>query len=77
MITNNVTARSVSRKNIDPEFPIEAARLNLTWIWGIAFSLFTSAYGWCVQFHVHIAAPLTMAFFSKELDIFTCLLREN
>ncbi|KAG1052908.1 hypothetical protein G6F43_004976 [Rhizopus delemar] len=55
--------RSVSRKNIDPEFPIEAARLNLTWIWGIAFSLFTSAYGWCVQFHVHIAAPLTMAFF--------------
>ncbi|CEJ00688.1 hypothetical protein RMCBS344292_14738 [Rhizopus microsporus] len=52
-----------SRKNLDPEFPIEATRLNLTWIWGIAFSLFTSAYGWCLQLKVNIAVPLTMTFF--------------
>ncbi|PHZ11529.1 putative MFS transporter [Rhizopus microsporus ATCC 52813] len=52
-----------SRKNLDPEFPIEAARLNLTWIWGVAFSLFTSAYGWCLQLKVNIAVPLTMTFF--------------
>ncbi|CAO3701068.1 unnamed protein product [Rhizopus stolonifer] len=52
----------IDRKAIDPNFPIEAARLNLTWIWGIAFSLFTTTYGWCVQMHVHMAVPLTMAF---------------
>ncbi|RCH84348.1 hypothetical protein CU098_007592, partial [Rhizopus stolonifer] len=52
----------IDRKAIDPNFPIEAARLNLTWVWGIAFSLFTTTYGWCVQMQTHMAVPLTMAF---------------
>ncbi|ORE01237.1 MFS general substrate transporter [Rhizopus microsporus var. microsporus] len=61
--TKGEGSRSINRKNLDPEFPIEAARLNLTWIWGVAFSLFTSAYGWCLQLKVNIAVPLTMTFF--------------
>ncbi|KAI9281521.1 major facilitator superfamily domain-containing protein [Sporodiniella umbellata] len=60
---HGMTGAKFDRKSIDPNFPIEAARLNLTWIWGIAFSIFITTYGWCVQMHVHLAVPLTMAFF--------------
>ncbi|RCI06850.1 hypothetical protein CU098_013552 [Rhizopus stolonifer] len=57
------TQGQLERQNLDPEFPIEATRLSFTGLWGIAFSLFTCAYGWCLQLEVHIAVPLIISFF--------------
>ncbi|KAG0748328.1 hypothetical protein G6F57_002539 [Rhizopus arrhizus] len=63
--------RNTSGRNLDSGFPIEAARLNLTGIWGIVFTLFTLAYGWCMEFRVHIAAPLVMTFFMNFSSCYT------
>ncbi|GAN08549.1 conserved hypothetical protein [Mucor ambiguus] len=50
------------RSDLDPEFPIEKARLSLAWYFGIAFNVLLIAYGWCLYCQVHIAIPIVINF---------------
>lgn len=56
---------AIYRGNLDPDFPIESARMGFTWIWGIAFSVAMIAYGWCLFYKVHIAIPIMLNFACK------------
>lgn len=53
------------RSNISPDFPIEEARMGITWIWGIAFNIAMIAYGWSLFYKIHIAFPIIMNFARK------------
>ncbi|RCH80411.1 hypothetical protein CU098_002217, partial [Rhizopus stolonifer] len=59
------------REKIDPEFPIEKARMGVTWIWGIAFNIFMIVYGWCLQQQVHMAIPIVINFLMSYCS--TCI----
>ncbi|KAL7312101.1 hypothetical protein PS15m_007902 [Mucor circinelloides] len=58
----NMDEKCTKRGNLDPDFPIESARMGFTWIWGIAFSVAMIAYGWCLFYKVHIAIPVMLNF---------------
>ncbi|EPB88969.1 hypothetical protein HMPREF1544_04230 [Mucor circinelloides 1006PhL] len=58
----NMDEKYTKRGNLDPDFPIESARMGFTWIWGIAFSVAMIAYGWCLFYKVHIAIPIMLNF---------------
>ncbi|OAD06788.1 hypothetical protein MUCCIDRAFT_138979 [Mucor lusitanicus CBS 277.49] len=58
-------------RSLDPDFPIESARMGFTWIWGIAFSVAMIAYGWCLFYKVHIAVPITLNFLLSYLSTST------
>ncbi|KAG1107328.1 hypothetical protein G6F42_016406 [Rhizopus arrhizus] len=60
----NMDEKYTKRGNLDPDFPIESARMGFTWIWGIAFSVAMIAYGWCLFYKVHIAIPIMLNFAS-------------
>ncbi|KAI7871673.1 major facilitator superfamily domain-containing protein [Spinellus fusiger] len=44
----------LDESNMDPSFPIERARMSITWIWGIAFNIAMIIYGWLL----HLKAPI-------------------
>ncbi|KAK4514264.1 uncharacterized protein ATC70_001855 [Mucor velutinosus] len=52
----------LKRSDLDPEFPIEKARLSLAWYFGIAFNVLLIAYGWCLYYKVHMAIPIIISF---------------
>ncbi|KAI7904427.1 major facilitator superfamily domain-containing protein [Cokeromyces recurvatus] len=54
----NIDRAHIKRGNIDSEFPVENARMGITWIWGIAFNIALILYGWCLYLKVHIAIPI-------------------
>ncbi|KAL0078829.1 chloramphenicol resistance protein [Phycomyces blakesleeanus] len=51
------------RGNMDPSFPIERARMSITWIWGIAFNIAMIIYGWLL----HIKAPIAPILFLQAI----------
>ncbi|CAO3610840.1 unnamed protein product [Mucor hiemalis] len=42
---------------LNSEFPIERARLEITWLYWIFFNASLIAYGWSVQYKIHVAVP--------------------
>ncbi|KAL9542072.1 hypothetical protein PS6_009986 [Mucor atramentarius] len=52
----------LKRSDLDPEFPIEKARLGLVWYFGIAFNVLLVAYGWSLYYKVHMAIPIVINF---------------
>lgn len=50
------------RHNIAPEFPLEKARMGITWIWGVAFNVAMILYGWCPHYKAHISLPILLNF---------------
>ncbi|KAF1797118.1 major facilitator superfamily domain-containing protein [Mucor lusitanicus] len=52
----------LKRNDLDPEFPIEKARLSLAWYFGIGFNVLLVAYGWCLYYKVHMAIPIVINF---------------
>ncbi|KAI8373550.1 major facilitator superfamily domain-containing protein [Choanephora cucurbitarum] len=68
----NLSEEYAKRAKIDPEFPIEKARMEITWIWGIIFNIFMVVYGWCLHQRVHIAIPLVINFILSYNS--TCIL---
>ncbi|KAF1797826.1 major facilitator superfamily domain-containing protein [Mucor lusitanicus] len=67
----NMDEKYTRRGSLDPDFPIESARMGFTWIWGIAFSVAMIAYGWCLFYKVHIAVPITLNFLLSYLSTST------
>ncbi|KAI8077242.1 MFS transporter [Gilbertella persicaria] len=67
----NISEEFIKREKIDPEFPIEKARMGVTWIWGIAFNIFMIVYGWCLQQQVHMAIPIVINFLMSYCS--TCI----
>ncbi|KAL9550839.1 hypothetical protein MBANPS3_004546 [Mucor bainieri] len=64
----NLDEKYTKRGNLDPDFPIESARMGFTWIWGIAFSITMIAYGWCLFYKVHIVIPIALNFLCELLN---------
>ncbi|CEP12283.1 hypothetical protein [Parasitella parasitica] len=60
----NLDEKYTKRGNLDPEFPIENARMGFTWIWGIVFNIAMIAYGWSLFYKVHLAIPIIINFIS-------------
>ncbi|KAI9485264.1 MAG: major facilitator superfamily domain-containing protein [Benjaminiella poitrasii] len=56
----NIDNVHTKRGNMDSEFPVEKARMGVTWIWGVAFNVALIVYGWCLHFKVHIAVPIVI-----------------
>ncbi|RCI01913.1 hypothetical protein CU098_006809 [Rhizopus stolonifer] len=50
------------RHNLDPEFPIEKARMGNVWIYGILFNIGMIAYGWTLHYRVNLAVPIILNF---------------
>ncbi|ORZ21205.1 major facilitator superfamily transporter [Absidia repens] len=46
----------IKRGDMAPEFPLEHARMNFTWAYGVIFSIAMIAYGW----GLHVKAPLPL-----------------
>ncbi|CAO3609395.1 unnamed protein product [Mucor fragilis] len=67
----NMDEKCIKRGSLDPDFPIESARMGFTWIWGIAFSVAMVAYGWCLSYKVHIAIPIALNFLLSYLSTST------
>lgn len=49
-----------------PEFPLEHARMNFTWAYGVLFSIAMIAYGW----GLHVTAPLPLILFLQAISKF-------
>ncbi|CEP12498.1 hypothetical protein [Parasitella parasitica] len=52
----------LKKSDLDPNFPIEKARLGLVWYFGIPFNILLIVYGWCLHFEVHMAVPIFLNF---------------
>lgn len=52
----------LKRSDLDPEFPIEKARLSIAWYFGISLNVLLIAYGWCLYYKVHMAIPIVINF---------------
>ncbi|KAI8970430.1 major facilitator superfamily domain-containing protein [Mycotypha africana] len=57
-----IDEKYTKRGSLDPDFPIERARLGVTWIWGLLFNIFMICYGWCLFYKLHIAIPISINF---------------
>ncbi|KZT33040.1 MFS general substrate transporter [Sistotremastrum suecicum HHB10207 ss-3] len=55
--------KSPLERKLDPEFPLERARLKMIPANLAVFIACTIGYGWCVEAAVHISAPLILSFF--------------
>ncbi|KAI8642182.1 putative MFS transporter [Parasitella parasitica] len=58
----NTDEKFTKKGSLDPEFPIENARMGFTWIWGIVFNIAMIAYGWALFYKVHLAIPIAINF---------------
>ncbi|CAO3646173.1 unnamed protein product [Cunninghamella blakesleeana] len=63
----------VKRGKIPAEFPIEKARLDLLWIWGLLFSVALVLYGWMI----HIKCPLPVVLLLLFIFGFTATATQN
>ncbi|KAI8377841.1 major facilitator superfamily domain-containing protein [Radiomyces spectabilis] len=51
-------SQRMTRGDLHPDFPIEKARMNLTWVWGLLCSIILLLYGWMLHIKVHLAVSL-------------------
>lgn len=61
-LANAMGTTELKKSHLDPKFPIEKARLGLVWYFGITFNVLLIAYGWCLQYKVHMAIPIVLNF---------------
>lgn len=57
-----LSEKDTQRGKLAPEYPIESARMGITWIYGIVFNILVVVYGWCVFCKVHISVPIIINF---------------
>jgi hypothetical protein len=50
---------------MEPSFPIERARLGMTYYWGFLYDALLIGYGWALKYKLPLPVPLTLCFMSK------------